>query len=249
MNNTKTKSRSGTARIIRLAILGTIVYTLAITGVFFLKKDAVVNLNFKIIFVAIPLILTALFAFLFFVKLKPVAETVIVSVTAGVCMLFVSFEVFLGVFEFLDHSWTGWPIMPPVLCESDPVDTEYYNYNSYFGLIFHSESHVLIYKYDDEEYVETKAQLDEEYVFETHARKSCGEVCEPTDELDGFYLRMLDTGKYPGSHLEYPKRLVLIGTNDETREIMYIAFYDFDIDYLTSLSHFVNVDCGWKYIR
>ena len=164
MNNTKTKSRSGTARIIRLAILGTIAYTLAITGVFFLKKDAVVNLNFKIIFVAIPLILTALFAFLFFVKLKPVAETVIVSVTAGVCMLFVSFEVFIGVFEFLDHSWTGWPIMPPVLCESDPVDTEYYNYNSYFGLIFHSESHVLIYKYDDEEYVETKAQLDEEMV-------------------------------------------------------------------------------------
>ena len=94
-----------------------------------------------------------------------------------------------------------------------------------------------------------KAELDEAYVFETQALESCGEVCEPTDELDGFFLRMLDTGKYRGSHLEYPKRLVLIGTNDETREIMYIAYYDFDLDYITSLSDFVYRKCGWEYIR
>jgi len=35
----------------------------------------------------------------------------------------------------------------------------------------------------------------------------------------------------------------------KTYYIIYISFYDDDIDYLTSLSEFINDDCGWKYIR
>jgi len=255
MDNVNTKNRFAKARVLKFAALGMIPLVLAVVGYVLYLNGAIVNTAFIIALIAVPLFMAVVLAVLFFVNLNPsVAKTVATSVLI-LCWILLSAVGFIGQFEFLT-SFDGyaatrfsWPLMPPVLSTSNPTDIEYHNYVACVIPFYHSESHVLIYKYDEEQYLLKKAELYGAYVFETHALKSCGEVCEPTDELDGFFLRRLHTGKYSGSHLEYPKRLVLIGTNDETREIMYIAYYDFDLDYLTSLSDFVYENCGWEYIR
>ena len=68
--------------------------------------------------------------------------------------------------------------------------------------------------------------------------------CDPTVELDGYFFRTLSIEEF-----NYPKRLMFVATNDETNEIVYLSFYDDDLDYIVSLGDFLSDDCGWKHIR
>lgn len=43
--------------------------------------------------------------------------------------------------------------------------------------------------------------------------------------------------------------MYLIATNDATREIVYLFFFDDDLDYIEDLDEFIRNDCGWKHIR
>ena len=47
----------------------------------------------------------------------------------------------------------------------------------------------------------------------------------------------------------YPKSMVLIGTNDETHEIVWSYYDDDDLDWIPDPQEFLLEDCGWKYIR
>ena len=49
--------------------------------------------------------------------------------------------------------------------------------------------------------------------------------------------------------LMYPKSMVLIGTNDETHEIVWSYYDDDDLDWIPDPQEFLLEDCGWKYIR
>lgn len=107
--------------------------------------------------------------------------------------------------------------------------------------LFTCDVNALICAYDEDTYSQQKALLEEKYVFQTDAVKG-----EATAEVDGYYFRMLSKNEY---EMNYPKEVVLIATNDETNEIVYMSFYDDDLDYIDSLDEFILEDCGWQYIR
>jgi hypothetical protein len=71
-----------------------------------------------------------------------------------------------------------------------------------------------------------------------------GYECEPVVELDGYTFRTLSLEDF-----NYPKRLMFVATNDDTKQIVYLSFYDDDLDYIVSLEEFLMDDCGWKHIR
>ena len=165
---------------------------------------------------------------------------------------------FLGAFqpyEFLDHyendevqvhyAENSNELMPQLSEISNPQKVDYYHYEGE-GFIFFWQSDSLICKYSDEEYFKQKASLDEKYVFQTDVIKWDEHICEPTIEIDGYSFRMLSRNEY---EMDYPKDVVFIATNDETREIVYICYNDQDRDYIESLEEFILDECGWKHIR
>ena len=42
---------------------------------------------------------------------------------------------------------------------------------------------------------------------------------------------------------------MFVGTNDATREIVYLATDDPERDYIEALDEYILEVCGWKYIR
>ena len=137
--------------------------------------------------------------------------------------------------------------MPTLLEVGDPEKTGLYVYAC--ETIFYSEAHALMCQYDDAQYQSQKAAMEKTYVFQKDAIDRYGVKCEPTAQIDGYTFRMVSVEGEYGEELRYPNRMILIAANDETRELVYIAFYDADLDYIDSLSEFIMDDCGWKYIR
>ena len=122
------------------------------------------------------------------------------------------------------------------------------DYYYYYGVqaIFYWESDILICTYDEQEYEEQKELLDQTYVFQTEDMEAHSYACTPYAEVDGFTFRVLSFAEY---ELYYPKYIRMIGTNDQTNQIVYIAFDNTDLDYISrSLAEFIKEDCGWKYI-
>ena len=46
-----------------------------------------------------------------------------------------------------------------------------------------------------------------------------------------------------------PKRLGFVATNDATGEIVYLSFWNDDVDYIKNLPEFILENCGWRHIR
>ena len=66
--------------------------------------------------------------------------------------------------------------------------------------------------------------------------------------LDGYEFRFLemDSDTY---RLSYPHYMILVGTNDETHEIVWSYYDDDDLDWIPDPERFLLEDCGWKFIR
>lgn len=140
-------------------------------------------------------------------------------------------------------------LMPSLTEIGHPDGVEYYDYfSSAFG-IFTCDSDVLICRYDDANYAEQKSLLDDRYVFQTEWMTAYEYDCEPAVEIDGYQFRTLSVEEVYEKGIYYPKRLIFIATNDTKNELVYIAFYNDDLDYIESLGDFINVDCGWRHIR
>ena len=141
----------------------------------------------------------------------------------------------------------GNTLMPELSEIGQPTDIEYHNvFISMF--IFSAETDYLICRYTADEYQICKEELETEYTFQTETIRDSRSQCEPSAEVNGYQFRLLSIEEYKGP-IYFPKHLILIGYSDDTREIVYVAFEDVDLDYITSLKEFITDDCGWKYIR
>lgn len=127
----------------------------------------------------------------------------------------------------------------------ETTNVEHYHVSS-FAFIFSSETDYLICQYSQEEYETQKNRLNSVYTFQTETIKDRYSSCEPTAEIDGYQFKMLSIEQ---SEYGYPKNVYLIGYSDAAREIVYLEFYDIDLDYIRSLKEFIIDECGWKYIR
>lgn len=138
--------------------------------------------------------------------------------------------------------------MPSLADVGDPENTDLYVYARETS-IFYNEAHVLICQYDDAQYQSQKAAMEQTYVFQKEVISRYEKQCEPTAQIAGYTFRMVSVDGEYEEELRYPNRMILIATNDETRELVYIAFYDGDLDVIHSLSGFITEYCGWEYIR
>ncbi|MBO4562022.1 MAG: hypothetical protein J5772_00250 [Clostridia bacterium] len=131
---------------------------------------------------------------------------------------------------------------------------EYHNVNT-IAAIFESSSYTLLCTYDEEEYAAEKAALEARYSFRTKDLPTefviSGEEVKripPYTDIGNYNFRfVLPRDEYPDDC--FFKSCFIIVTNDESHEIGYIVFYDYDLDEADDLTRFLIDYCGWNYIR
>lgn len=228
-----------------------------VLGCLMLVKDVVLNISLAIVYFLIPLIVAGLLGWCIFSNRKAWKKSVLsVVILALFLILFFFSSLLVGWTQVkryeekeaaqqysLLKSESG--LMPDLAELGNPAKIEYYNIFSFF-FIFSNETDGLICSYTQEDYELQKARLDTAYIFQTETIMDDYSNCEPTIEIDGYQFRMLSVERY---ELYYPKNIFLIGYSDDAREIVYIEFYDSDLDYISSLKDFIMDECSWKYIR
>lgn len=131
--------------------------------------------------------------------------------------------------------------LPKISELGDFLDFEYHDYK-YQMIIGEPATHTLICRYDTEIYKIQKNKIDSTYYFQDDKINTT----EPEVTIDGYNFRMLSDEVY----FDYfPKKVAFIATNDSTNEIVYLRFFNVELDYIESLKEFILSDCGWKYIR
>ncbi len=257
------KKRISVLRII--AFLGTALLPLALLGLGFIFAigGTILNIAFTMGYMILPL--CALIALLFLIFSNIVVGKKVALCFAVLFLLIVTFTMVNigGTFILLDHYEdenvaepyaevaNAFDHMPKLSEIGSPEQIEYYDMFSSLGLIsiFTSDTDILICQYGEDDYQNQKALLDETYVFQTAPMNSGKENIEPTAEIDGYVFRMLSvSGEYEKSYY-FPNRLIFIATNDATKEIVYLSFFDDDLDYIGSMTTFINEKCGWEHIR
>lgn len=252
MNN---KKRFDIYHILSLVFLSILPVMAIIKGIGLVKDGLLLTNSIIFTFFALPIIAVLLFVIIL-VKIKKTWAKVVMCIVVLIASLF-CFVGFCGFQEYESikcyeneelqeqYAENTNAFMPALTEISKPEKLEYYHYEG-SGAIFQWKSQSLICKYSDEEYLQQKASLEEKYVFQTEIIKRDEYICESTIEIDGYSFRMLSRTEY---EMDYPKDVVLIATNDATREIVYLSFYDQDLDYIDSLEGFILDNCGWEHIR
>ncbi|MBQ9993541.1 MAG: hypothetical protein IJP17_02400 [Clostridia bacterium] len=244
------------SRIIAFTILSIIPVAAVVLGVILLTHDFLINRSFVLGFIIIPvceILLLALVSFSGKRRLVKVISAGLILVLFTLAFLAVNA---MGKFEQLSryenedvksHYVENDNIPMPSLSDiAQPIEMHLYDYFSQFTIFFSCDVDILICKYDEDAYESQKALLDESYVFQSNSMNARGYACEPTAEINGYLFRALSIDEY---ELNYPKNIVLIATNDDENEIVYMNFCDDDLDYIEVLDEFINDECGWKHIR
>ena len=229
-------------------------------GVFGLIFRVCINRSFFLTFILIPLVTVILLALCIFSGIRRRAKVtlaVLLLLFFGMAYLNgVLFGCFVRMHRYQDENAVFRyssvteenELMPSVDDVGHPTKIEYCDvYTKCF--CFFDDADYLICSYDAEEYALQKKQLDENYIFQTETMDSYGYLCEPSEEVDGYYFRVLSTkGEYE-PFVDYPWHMTLIGYSDEKQEIIYLSYGNTDIDYHTSLSEFLYEECAWKQVR
>lgn len=138
-------------------------------------------------------------------------------------------------------------LMPETADLGEPEHIEYHYFYNQIA-IFDSDCYTLICTYTPDNYAAMSAQLDTRYTFHTAPLLAGDAEIPPLYTLDGYEFLFLEMGTdtYP---LTFPHYMILVGTNDETYEIVWSYYDDDDLDYIPAPVEFLLEDCGWKFIR
>lgn len=246
------KKRFDIYHILSLVLLSVLPVIAIVKGVGFVINGMVLNTISLFTYFALPIIAVLLF-FIILLKAKKIWVKVALCATVLVVSLF-SFFV-LNAFQTYEiincyeneelqekYAESDNSFMPELSEISKSEELQYYHYEG-SEFVFSWESKTLICKYSADEYLQQKASLDEKYVFMLDDRTNHQEL---VTNIDGYSFRVLSSGEY---EIDYPKEVVLIATNDKTKEIVYLNSCDQDLDYIDSLDEFILDDCGWEHIR
>lgn len=232
-------------------------------GAFALLDGALLNRYLTVVHFLIPAV-TILLLWVCHLVLESKLLKVLVSVVIIVICLFNLFIMFFWNTEYFETDelgdYEGAELVDryaelyevsELLPELDAVvrseRSTYYYYRAIYS-IFECETHTVISKYGAEDYVDQLARINDSYTFRTEAIVDDEYTCLPYADIDGFHFRVIDDPEGARLYDSYPKKVLIVGTNDETSEIAYIHFYDFDLDYIPSLEDFILEDCGWEHI-
>ena len=134
----------------------------------------------------------------------------------------------------------------PAIDELGNYEDYKFKYFNDYMFIFSAESYVLRVRYNEAEYKAQKELVLKKYIFETEKLIHMPDIedyKEPSFTIDTFEMNTLSIKQYK---LDYPKNLVFVGTSDETCEISYVCFIDWDIDFIDmSFEEFLRDMCRW----
>lgn len=122
--------------------------------------------------------------------------------------------------------------MPP-LEELPKYENIHYQHDNIKYAIFESDSMTLDVEYDEETYKKEKEKLDDNYEFlEDKVPTFDGGYLIPENEfsVNSYEFRVVEDNSENGE--SYPKSFGMLGTSDEKNSIVYLYFFDFDIDYI-----------------
>ena len=232
-------------------------------GVYTLTQGRIIDRGYLILNVAFPLVLI-LSVVLIHKCIKPIFLKIVISILWYVPLtIFIILVLILSSTGYLTKYSENDLIQTPEIIREDgdfipdldqigdAQQLEYYHFYMNMSL-FESDAYVLVCEYGSDEYESQKAIIEQKYVFEDKIDE-CNDaytqyVCYPYAEIDGFLFRRLADEEDTGMYESYPKEVHIVGINDDTHEIVYIDYFDFDLDYISSFDSFVMEDCGWKYI-
>lgn len=231
----------------------------AFCGIAVMRGNVIPLPGFWILGAIVPAITVLLIGLASFSNIHPVGKTFLIVLIFAVMVIGGGFVGLLTLNYAECDRYTGQQIQEPyaeVLNDLMPAlddlgDTEQMEFYQYreSASIFYNQADVLICTYSGQEYNEQVAALEQNYVFQAEPMEAGDRICDPTGTIGGYSFRFLAVDGTYEEQIYYPKQVVLIGTNDKTSEIVYIAFDDMDLDYLTTVENFVNDYCGWPYIR
>lgn len=255
------KERITKKRVVAFLLSGIIPLAVIIFGIFVSIKGIVLTTSFLLSYIILPVGVIVGNLFLIFSQ-KKLSGKIIGCIFLAIVFVFLFAVINIyGLFgvircykndEVAEHceKIAEASNLHPDLSELGQYESiEYYDYFSQQTGFFTCDADVLICCYGQSDYLEQKDLLDEKYVFQKEMVYAYKYACTPTVEIDGYVFRLLSVEGEYGKQLCYPQSLFFIATNDTTREIVYMSFYDDDIDCIISLDDFIKKDCGWKYIR
>jgi len=242
---------------------------LVICGVLLLLAGMIFNLSFAVQFLIIPIALLAINIKIIRSKMRLVSRLILCIVVlisfalfffvSGSLMRFEALESHHGteaLNEYLSFS-EKYPELPDEGALGEPESMKYHVFTD-MQLIFTSETSVLLCQYSPDEYTQMKERINSVYSFETEPRPRKYPHIFPRAVVSGFDIRMLSLNedRYKSledapkqlSYLEYPKKMIFIGTNNHTNEILYMYFEDIDLDYIDSFEDFLLKYCGLRHI-
>ncbi len=250
----KLKNNITKKRILALFITNIIPLSAIIFGIDLLTDNFIVKSSYIISYFILPVLAISLSCFILFSDKRRSFKFIVLAMVLLVFTIIFCATVLIEKHEQirkfeneevgLHYTETIQTAMPSLSAISQPINIEYYNYFSSQLGIFTCEADFLICKYDEKEYLEQKELLSKKYIFQSDSITTYD--YETTVELDGYCFRLLSIDEY---EMNYPKSIVFIGTSDIENEIVYMYFCDDDLDYIESLSDFINEDCGWKHIH
>ncbi len=242
-------------RIVPFVISSLLPLAVILIGILQLFSGEIFTLCFAINYVIIPICLILLMLIVNFSKSRMWIK-IVLNITITIIFAIIFLVIFsLGHFERLVYykntdvaeNYNDISDNMPTLSEiGQPENIEYYDYFSIGMIFFDIYSDTLICEYSEADYINQKNQLEEKYIFQTYPMTADEYSCPPEIEIDGYTFRALSIEEY---EMYYPKGITFIATNDQTNEIVYLSFYDDDLDYIVSLEDFIYNECGWKHIR
>lgn len=228
-----------------------------------LPGSEVLTLSYALAHLLLPMLVMAILYRIVRRGWHPGWRALLCAVVLGASILATGWLAFIGHYSLHDHAagedgiamyeadiGASLSLLPEPEELGEPEQIEYHYFYNQICTFFDSDCYTLICTYSPEDYGERVAALEEQYVFHTEPLYAGREAerLEPLYTLEGYRFRLLemDTEVYD---LRYPHHMILVGTNDETREIVWSYYSDDDLDYIDEPVEFLLKDCGWKYIR
>lgn len=248
-----------TGKIIALITASILPLLIILRGLLLLMDDFIITYSFAISYFLLPLTALVISFFIICSKIRKGTKTVLcVLFLIAMAILFFLFVLF-GHFSILCsetgsdaldvYQQSSLTEMPEISQLGQPQEIRYHSFFNTYACIFDSDCYLLFCKYSDGDYQRQKDQLEACYTFQTETISSNGYCVDPSYSIDGYEFRFLSFDCEEYQYLIYPKSMAMVGTNDSTKEIVYLRYYDDDLDYISSFEeHFLN-DFGWKYLR
>jgi|GEM_PF-863602 len=236
-----------------LGILFSIVWTL--------KPDTIPSMSVFMFSFLIPLVVSVFILLVFSSKVKTWIKTILIILLLLIVLFSWGLFLFIGQMEYLQvispeetennetfsHLYAD--ILPFVNDVENAEKTEIYYYENYY-FIFETHVIYLVCTYDAEEYTRQKDIINQSYSFtDTNPQAYyASHYSFLKGNIDNYQFRPLAFDSY--ENLEYPKSMAYIITNDATSQIIYMSFYDADIDYIENdgITDFINESCGWEHV-